>query len=215
MMETIVRADFLSQTNPLPHMLGWHSFDPETGAPLSEDKHYHPGTPVKSDDRADPYRQGARTPVEHPVVDWHSGREGALTNGELCSSLDGLIGYFRRMHRRARPPNPKLDQSAALAFKRLKSAEEHVADSFVWYCAAERLARKGHWAAWMLDHTQPRCPRCNSTCKFRPGMDALEPVCASSPSRHGSVEDAIRTRITELYEAAFDETIAPDDCVLF
>lgn len=136
-----------------------------------------------------------------------------MTNGELVSSADGLLGYFRRVHRDVRSePDPALDRAAALAIKRVRGAEssqgdpvgEHALDCMVWYAVAERLARKGHWTAWMLDQTIPRCPRCRSALKFRPGVDGLEGVCASSPSRHGSVDEAIREHVRELYGAAFE-----------
>ena len=181
------------------------AFDPESGAPLSREKHWTPW-----------HRVGVRTPVEDPQAEWHAGREGALTNGELQSSQQGLLGYFRRVHRDARDPNPELDRTAALALKRLKSvdATDHAAagalDAIVWLALAERLAAKGHWVAWMLDHFVPRCPHCASALKFRRGVWALEAVCASSPNRHGTVDDAIHDAVATLYRAAFDDAAADD-----
>lgn len=174
-------------------------FDPETGAPLSRDTEYHPdyGPGVK-----------VRTPVEHPdAVDWHIGREGALTNGELRSSDRGLLGYFRRVHRLVRTPNPDLDRAAALAIKRLKASNTHELDCFLWYALAERLAAKGYWVAWMVDFAVPRCPHCASQLKFRPGVDHLEAMCASQPTTHGAVDDDIHDRVTAIYESAFDDAL--------
>jgi hypothetical protein len=189
-------------------MIQDRAFDPGSGAPLSPDKDYPPGARAGRD-------QGARTPVEHPHAAWTRGREGALTNGELVSSAEGLLGYFRRSHRQVRPPAAGLDCAAALAIKRLKAADDRAMDALVWYALAERLARKGHWTAWMLDHAIPRCPRCRSQLKFRPGVDGLEGVCASAPNRHGAVDGAIREHIRVLYDAAFDESIAAGDLILF
>lgn len=171
-------------------------FDPATGAPLSREKHYDPETGV-----------GCRTPEPGDVPGiWTPDREGALTNGELCSAQEGLKGYFKRVHRKAREPEPSLDCAAALAFKRVKAAREHVLDTTAWYCVAERLCRKGHWVAWMLDHATPRCPHCEGELKFRRGATQLEGVCASAPNQHNAETD-LRADIRDLYEAAFDDEI--------
>jgi hypothetical protein len=176
-------------------MIQESSFDPQSGAPLSEQRHY-PGA----------YDHGVRTPVYHPTSEWEAGREGALTNGELRSAQQGLLGYFRRVQRRVREPDPTLDRTAALALKRLKAATDAI-DTFVWYALAERLAAKGHWTAWMLDHVNARCPQCSSRVKFRPAVGRLEAVCASAPSDHGAVDEAVRDRVAEIYEAAFDDAL--------
>jgi len=181
-------------------MIQEQAFDPATGAPLSEERHYP--------DHGVPCRQ----PEFDATVAkfWSTGREGALTNGELVSSLQGLLGYFRRVQRELRAPNPELDRAAATALRRLKSATDqrgdprrNAIDSIVWYALAERLARQDFWTAWMLDAAIPRCPHCHSRLKFRGGIDNLEGVCASSPSRHGSVDDAIHEAIAAVYDAAF------------
>lgn len=198
-------------------MIQSRAFDPDSGAPLEDAKDFPPGTRRGRD-------QGRRPVQEHPLAvtdDWVDRREGSMTNGELVSSTDGLLGYFRRAHRQVREPAPALDRAAALAIKRVKRATnsqdepigEHALDVVVWYVTAERLARKGHWTAWMLDHAIPRCPHCRSALKFRPAVDGLEGVCASSPNRHGAVDDAIRDRIRELYRHAFDDAV--DELVLF
>ena len=179
------------------------AFDPASGAPLSLEKEY-PGT----------FRTGARTPEEHADAIWDDSREGALTNGELYSSGNGLIGYFRRVHRKEfADPDPARDRAAATAIRQLKSAKDdagnligdYVLDCILWYLVAERLATKGHDATWMLHYAIPRCPKCDSELKFRPGVGALEGVCASSPNRHGAVDDDIRERVQSLYQSVFDE----------
>ncbi len=174
------------------------AFDPESGAPLSDEHDYHPdhGVPV-------------RTPVQHHTSQWTASREGALTNGELRSSGDGLIGYFRHKHREVRAPDNRLDQAAALGIRKLKSAEDNkfALDCFLWYALAEKLAKKGHWVAWMLDFAGARCPKCHSRLKFRPAIDKLEGVCASSEHDHGAVDDDIRSTVRRLYERAFDDDL--------
>ncbi|MFC5970091.1 hypothetical protein ACFPYI_01985 [Halomarina salina] len=176
-------------------MIQEQAFDPQSGAPLTEERHY-PGS----------YRIGVRTPIPHPLSNWTSSREGALTNGELRSAQQGLLGYFRRIHRLVREPDPALDRAAALALKRLKAGPNTI-DALTWYALAEYLARQGYWVAWMLDHVNARCPHCASRVKFRPAVDRLEAVCASAPMDHGAVDEAIRERVAEMYEAAFDDTI--------
>ena len=89
------------------------AFDPQSGAPLTDDQFYHPDV-----------RGPARKPVQTPHTEWSAGREGALTNGELRSAQGGLLGYFRRVHRDVREPDPDLDCAAALAIKQLKADEE-------------------------------------------------------------------------------------------
>lgn len=187
-------------------MIRSQAFDPDSGAPLKRDKEFPPGARAGRD-------QGRRLVTEHPLAvtdDWLEKREGSMTNGELCSSTNGLLGYFRRVHRQVREdPDPALDRAAATALKRIRGTESGTGaiDTFVWYVLAERLARKGHWAAWMLDQCIPRCPRCRSRLKFRPGVGGLEGVCATSPHRHGAVGDAVRERIRDLYAEAFDEQL--------
>lgn len=198
-------------------MIQSQAFDPDSGAPLETEKEFPPGVRSGRD-------QGRRAVEEHPLAvtdDWVRRREGSMTNGELVSSTDGLLGFFRRTQRQVREPDPALDRAAALAIRRIKRATnaqdepigENALDVEVWYVAAERLARKGYWTAWMLDHAIPRCPHCSSQLKFRPAVGGLEGVCATSPSRHGAVDDAIREGIRALYAAAFDDRV--DDLVLF
>ncbi len=110
-----------------------------------------------------------------------------------------------------------MDSTAALALKRLKAEAPRALDSFVWYALAERLAAKGYWAAWMLDHVIARCPhptqrvdgevvgRCGSRLKFRPGVGKLEGVCAKCPHEHGAVDEALVEYIGDIYRASFDE----------
>lgn len=203
-------------------MIQDQAFDPASGAPLASTKEYTPGAndPRESHSGRD---QGAREVVENPMAvcsDWVAEREGSLTNGELVSSEHGLLGYFRRTHRQVREPLPELDRAAATTFRKIKAITEDdtAYDATIWYVAAERLAAKGYWSVWMLDHATPRCPhptatgRCGSTLKFRPAVDGLEGMCASSPNRHGAVDEAIRERVRELYDAAFGDS--PDELLL-
>lgn len=195
-------------------------FDPETGAPLSEDKYYPTGTAVEE------YQTGVRVPVEHPDSAWKPSREGALTNGEVRSSRQGLLGYFERVLRKyCSDPSPKWDIAAANALRYLKTDDQHsfTADCFVWYALAERITRKhDFFTGWMLHFAVPRCPHCLSECKFKGGVYYQEAVCASQPGPtiipeeleeqgyrpgHGNVDEAIRKKIIEVYNAAFDETI--------
>lgn len=192
-------------------------FDPETGAPLSEEKNYPSGT--------DRYRTGVRTPVEHPDSAWKPSREGALTNGELRSSREGLLGYFERVHRiYTSDPNPRIDMAAATALRYLKSGDHstYTEDSFIWYALAERIHRQlGIYTGWMLHFAVPRCPYCASECCFEEGVWHKEAVCASQRSAtvipdelkeqgyepgHGNVDSAIRERVINLYNAAFSSS---------
>lgn len=179
-------------------MLGTIRFDPETGAPLSETKEYPPYETGG--------RSGVRSPVRHSDSEWIENRDAALTNGELESSGQGLLGYFRRTHRAARDePNTSLDRAAALAIKRIKATHDGIYDSFVWLVLAERLCRADHWVTWMLDHFTPRCPHCGSGLKFKQGVDPIG-HCASSAD-HGDVDEQIRELVVERY----NETFATDE----
>lgn len=197
--------------SPFSPMIQANAFDPDSGAPVESTKEFPPGVRSGRD-------QGRRLVVEHPLAvtrNWVAHREGSMTNGELTSSAQGLLGYFRRVHRTVRDPDPALDRAAATAINAIRRTDDGrgIADTFVWYAVAERLARKGHWVAWMLDATTPRCPDCRSQLKFRPAVDGLEGICASSPHRHGTVDAAIRERIHALYASAFETEL--DDFVLF
>lgn len=192
-------------------MIQEQAFDPESGAPLSEDKEYPPW-----------YATGVRQVEQDPVTStvgpdgaaqWHGGREGALTNGELESSRRGLLGYFRRVLRKSRDPDPKLEMAAASALRKLKAVDSRPIDTTVWWALAERLAQEGHWSAWMFSHVIPRCPRCHSRLKFRAAVYEMDAICATSPNRHGTVNDEIAEAVLELHEAAFDDV--PDEPVYF
>lgn len=179
-------------------MISRRAFDPATGAPLTDEKTY-----------PDNYRFGVRSPEYAPHACWIEHRDAAMTNGELRSSREGLLGYFRRVHRAARAPDPSLDSAAALALSRLKSEEDgqrsHI-DAFIWYALAERLARKGHWVSWMIDYSLPRCPKCYSEVRFEKGATRLIAYCASS-GEHGMIHDDILEYVTRVY----NETFAPID----
>ncbi|WP_126665254.1 hypothetical protein [Haloterrigena salifodinae] len=179
-------------------MLGKVRFDPATGAPLSETKEYPPYETGGG--------SGVRSPVRDPDANWKANRDAALTNGELESSSQGLLGYFRKIHRTVRDdPNTSLDRSAALAVKRIKADHKRIYDSVAWLVLAERLCRKGYWVVWMLDHFTPRCPHCGSGLKFKQGVDPIG-YCASS-AEHGDVDGVIRNLVCERY----NETFATDD----
>lgn len=198
-------------------MIQQQAFDPASGAPLSEDKEF----PEWFD------RSGVRV-VQDDGLAFEHAREGALTNGELVSSAQGILGYFQRRARAVRQgePDPALECAAASAIRQLRSATRNdedpdaeygigtgALDVEIWYATAERLAQRGHWAAWMFDQAQPRCPHCRSTCKVREAVYEPDLVCASAPNRHGRVNPAIRERVQALYKAAFDHW--PTDPVFF
>lgn len=177
-------------------MLGECRFDPATGAPLSDSKSYPPG---------ERHWVGVRSPKKHPDAAWIANRDEALTNGELQSSDQGLLGYFRRIHRTVREdPDPSLDRAAALGIKRLKAVREHSIDAYVWLALGEYLSRRGFWVSWMLDHYVPRCPHCHSTVKFKQGVDPIA-YCASDGG-HGDIDDQIRSQVIDLYNAAVQDT---------
>jgi hypothetical protein len=102
------------------------------------------------------------------------------------------------------------------ALYQLKRANEQTADCFIWYTLAERLARRGYDSAWMADHATPRCPLCadsaharaGSETKFREGVWFNEAICATRPSEHGCVDEAVRETVVSVYNATFDESIA-------
>lgn len=176
-------------------MISRRAFDPATGAPLSDDKIY-----------PDHYRFGVRSPAYHPNCSWIENRDQAFTNGELRSSREGLIGYFKRVHRACRVPDPRLDSAAALAITRLKTDDDDdqyrgEIDTFIWYALAERLARKGHWVSWMIDFAIPRCPHCYSEIRFEQGARLIA-KCGSDGS-HGMVHDDMLERVTTVYNNAF------------
>lgn len=193
-------------------MKGAYAFDPVSGAQLSEERNYttpsgHSGTHIPGH-----VYVSVRTPVDCP-----RDREGMLTNGEIVSAGTGLLGYFRTTHRRVRPPVPKMDSAAALALKRLKAADDPnqrgdrdpLSDAFLWLALAERLAAKGYWAGWMLDQFTPRCPHCDSTLKFRDACFEADARCASYPNEHGTVNEAIREKVSSVYKRTFGETLTP------
>lgn len=182
-------------------MLGTIRFDPETGAPLSEDKEYPPY------ERGG--RSGVRSPQRHPDSPWTPGRDAALTNGELESSGQGLLGYFERVHRQIRDPKPELDRAAALGVKRIKADHDGIYDSMAWLVLAEYLCRRGYWVTWMLDYFTPRCPDCASSLKFKQGVDPIG-YCASSAD-HGDVDDRIRDLVVEHYNETFAEHVGRID----
>ncbi|WP_226043423.1 hypothetical protein [Natrinema sp. DC36] len=175
-------------------MLGQIRFDPATGAPLTDDKEY---PPYQSGGRS-----GVRSPVRHSDSAWIANRDSALTNGELESSGQGLLGYFKRIHRKARDdPNTAIDRSAALAIKRIKANYDGIYDAHAWLILAEYLCREGYWVVWMLDHFQPRCPHCLSVVKWKMGVDPIA-YCASSAD-HGDVDAEIRELVRERYNETF------------
>ncbi|ELZ84442.1 hypothetical protein C453_12886 [Haloferax elongans ATCC BAA-1513] len=182
-------------------MRGTCKFDPSSGAALGETQYLPDGTT-------------GREVVSDPWgVHWTAAREGALTHGEHRSSTTALTSYFRRVQREVRggDEDASLTRAASLAIRRVKAAATDELDTFVWLAVAERLAEKGHWTAWMLNHYVPRCPHCHSEAKFRAGVQMHEAVCASSPDRHGAVDAAIEARVRSLLETAFDDVAFDED----
>lgn len=174
-------------------MKGTHQFCPTSGAALSDDAHY-----VENGVKL-------RAPLDGTVDDsWTC--DGALTNGELVSGCSALIAYFRRQRRKT-DVDAEIDGKAALAIRRLKSSSG-AWDEWIWYATAERLARSGFDAEWMLAFAEPRCPRCSSRVKIEPSATGYPNlrcgVTCGPDSADRSIE--IYDRILDTYNAAFSDT---------
>lgn len=167
-----------------------HAHSPSTGAPLSDESEYPPGTRPG---------QSSRTPVDGT---------GELTTGERRSSRTALQQYFEASYRDShagRDAPDDLLRTAGTALYRLK--RENAWDVWTWYALAERLARKGYWSTWMCRHAVPRCPRCGSRLQYERSVVGYDYArcgsrCGADSSSERSVE--IVERIQSLYEAAFD-----------
>lgn len=170
-------------------MKGTYAFDPVSGADLSEETHY-----IDSGIKL-------RAPIDESVDDsWTC--DGALTSGELVSSCSALIAYFRRCRDRVRAPE-SIDSKAALAIRRCKAGSD-AWDEWVWYATAERLARRGVDAVWMLAFCDPRCPRCSSRVRIEPAVGYPRIDCGANcgaDSSDRSIE--IYDRILDVYNAGF------------
>lgn len=164
-----------------------HAISPSTGEPLSDEQFYPTATGAPK-----------RTPVDGT---------GELTNGERKSSRVALQQHFERCYRRAHDGRDAPDdvvRAAGTALYQLK--REDPVDVWAWYALAERLARKGYWATWLLSFVELQCPRCGSRVQIEPTLTGYEKVrCASRCGTDSSSERsvAIAERILELYASAF------------
>lgn len=179
-------------------MIGHDAFCPESGAPLSDERHYDEfgratRAVVGSDDEPEP-------------------TDGVLTAGARRSSRRALIRYVRRCHRRHETPDPDLYRAASAALSRLKRAADGRAawDVHVWYALRVRLRRRGFDASWMDAHAGLRCPDCHGRLRFEERADRVAGYCGANCDGSGADRlPTVRSTVADLVGAAFDAP-APD-----
>ena len=187
-------------------MIGNDMFCPETGAPLSDEKHY--------DDQGRSYRvtySDEFTPESY--------LSGEFTTGSVESSKSALFNQFRRCHQRHCDSHPKLYRKAALALSRLKGAAagQQGHDIYVWYALQRRLQSQGFEVKWMHTHVEPRCPDCHGelTYEIRDNGTVIAECgthCIDYPTNK---LPTIRETIAGLYTQAFDDPIDSGDFLHF
>lgn len=186
-------------------MIGYYAFCHRSGAPLSEPTHYD------EDGRA--WRS-----VLPGDGDDDDRRVGELTNGEVRSTRQALVTYFRRTHRRHCEFDAELYRRAALAISRLKRAAtgEQTADRYVWYALQHRFDELGYDVEWMHAHAGLRCPGCHGRLKFDDDHDGVvHAECGTNCDGTTSDQMArIRETVASLYTAAFDGSAAHPEEVL-
>lgn len=185
-------------------MIGNDAFCPESGAPLTEAKHY--------DDRGRPWRAVRAGDDDTAATD------GLLTSGSRESARPALLRYFRRCHQRSHDPDEALYRSVSLALWRLKRAADgrQSWDVHVWYVLKHRLAETGHDVAWMGSYATLRCPDCHGTLSYRTVGDGVVARCGvDCTDRHEDRLTAIRETLASLYAVAFDDRPDPDDLLSF
>lgn len=182
-----------SRPDSLATMIGNDAFCPETGAPLSSERHY--------DEHGRAWR--AVEPDERAP----ESADGRLTNGAVRSRTTALLTHFRRCHQRHHEPDAELYRSASLALARLKQAAtgRQAWDVHVWYALERRLATGGHPTAWMGVHAAPRCPRCHGRLWYREVADDVVARCGSHPTDGFDPLAEIRDTVAGLYATAFPE----------
>lgn len=178
-------------------MKGIHRFCPETGAELSDEKHYdNDGPPL-------------RAPKDVDGRHWGDEPEGLLSNGELVSSRYALANYFRRCHQRHHDEDGALYRAMALALRRLKR-ETDAWDVWVWFALAERLNRKGHDVEWMRNHVDVPCPWCSGPLKWEQTARGIQGKCATN-CRNQWNQDYVEPVVREKVRAAYNSTFANTD----
>lgn len=206
-----------SHSDDTTTMIGNDAFCPESGAPLSEERHYdESGRPLRAvvDDPGDAGANGEST--GDGSTDGES-TEGELTVGARRSSTRALLTYFRRCHEAHDEPSPSLYRTASTALTRLKriATGRQAWDVHVWYALQYRLRRRGYDVDWMDAHAGLRCPGCHGDLQFeRRGAD-LAAYCGANCG--GTAADRlpeIRSAIAGLADAAFDDATPTDDDVL-
>lgn len=194
-------------------MIGNDAFCPETGAPLSRERHY--------DDRGAPQRAvlaREESAAESTAGDSAEGRAGELTNGATRSSKAALFNYFRRCHERHADTDDALYRKAALGLGRLKRAADgrDGEDVYVWYALGRRLDAAGFAVEWMHTHAEPRCPECHGRLAYESGGGDVRARCGTNcTGDHADQLHEIRTIVAELYARAFDEAADPDEFLRF
>jgi hypothetical protein len=189
-------------------MLGHDAFCPESGAPLSEERHY--------DESGRPLRAVVDDPSDGPGGPTN---EGELTAGSRRSSTRALTRYFRRCHRRHCDPDPALYRVASAAIVRLKrtATGRGAWDVHVWYALYHHLDRRGFDVGWMAVHAGLRCPDCHGRLRFE---DPGEVAAFCGTGCDGTDRDRlpeIRGIVARLATAALDadDPLDPDDVLRF
>ncbi|WP_436928785.1 hypothetical protein [Halosimplex halobium] len=176
-------------------MIGTDPFCPESGAPLSRDRHY------------DETGRGKRavTTTDRSAA---AGTAGELTNGAVRSARTALLTYFERCHRRHADADEELYRRAAVALRRLKSGASgrQEWDVHVWFALKHRLASTSHGVEWMNDHATLRCPECAGRLRYRRTPGCVVATCGvNCDGADGDALAAIRETVASLYATAFDD----------
>jgi hypothetical protein len=190
-------------------MIGNDAFCPESGAPLSEERHYdESGRPL-------------RAVVDDDVAGGGRGETvtaGELTAGARRSSREALLAHFRRCHRRhCREADPALDRAASGCLRRLKRVATGTRgwDVHVWYALQYRLRARGFDVEWMDAHAGLRCPGCHGDLRFEQHGEVVAAYCGTNcdGTRSDRLPD-LRSTVTDLVGAAFDDA-DPDPTEVF
>lgn len=172
-------------------MKGPDAMCPETGSPLSEQRH--------PDERRRPHREP-------------TGPESALlSTGAETSSAHSLKRLFRRSLDDGRDDPPgKLLSRACYHLDTLRAACPDVRDEWIWYALAEKLHRDDLDAGWMRAYVDPVCPHCGSelAVELAPREDILPKCGVNCRDDNRYVAGDIAERVRDTYNAAF----ADRDC---
>ncbi|QLH84035.1 hypothetical protein [Halosimplex pelagicum] len=185
-------------------MIGTDPFCPESGAPLSRDRHY------------DELGRGKRavTTTDRSAA---AGTAGELTNGAVRSARTALLTYFERCHQRHGDADDELYRRGSVALRRLKSAASgrQEWDVHVWFALKHRLASAEYDVEWMNDHATLRCPHCAGRLRYRRTPGGVVATCGvDCDGSGGDALAAIRETVASLYAAAFDADPPETDALL-